>query len=70
MNNYRVVREGRADTVVEAVGFNNQGEVVCFYKYEGENNPSEGFYASTHNTHMFRLAEVTEIIMVDEPVVS
>lgn len=70
MNNYRVVRSGLADTVVEAIGFNTFGDVVCFYKYEGEHTPTEGIYAGTHNTHMFRLADVTEIIMIDEPVVS
>ncbi|MGL5964839.1 MAG: hypothetical protein ACRCZ2_10670 [Fusobacteriaceae bacterium] len=68
MFHYRVVRTGRPDVTVEAVGFAAHNVTVSFYRYDGDHDPANGVYANTINTHMFRMEDVVEVIMVDEPV--
>lgn len=68
MFHYRLVRTGRPDTTIEAIGFTAHSATLCFYRYDGEHDPANGVYANTVNTHMFRMEDVVEVVMVDEPV--
>lgn len=68
MNYYRVTFLSDTPVILQAIGFSTHESILIFYKYDGEHDPANGIYASTMNTHMFKIEDVHRVEMIDEPV--
>ncbi|MGL5016387.1 MAG: hypothetical protein ACRC6V_19235 [Bacteroidales bacterium] len=68
MNTYLVRRHNAPNVTITAEGFSAHGPTLLFYRYDGENDPANGVYSQAVNTHMYKMDDVVDVVMVDEPV--
>ena len=68
MNTYLVRRNNASNVTITAEGFSAHGPTLLFYRWDGPHNPSDGVYAQAVNTHVYKMEDVVDVVMVDEPV--